>query len=755
MKHIFTLVLFLFLALKVSAQTDGITYQAVIIGPDVLELPGVDSEGNYLPSTNVAIRFTIFDSGNEVEFQEVQTTTTDEFGRINLIIGAVEHDNFEKISWDGTAKDLAVEIDFDGGSNFVDMSREQLTFVPYAYHRNITATGTLDVDDDTFLNRELTVGGPTNLNSTLSVNDGNATTLTGDLTVDGATNLNGTLDVNNKSTTNLSGALNVGIVTGAEDVDAPTILNGTLNVVGKTTVTDFEATGESTFNELIASNLKVNDTTSLNGGLSITSDSQIILTSTVHTGNITYDTNAPKEQVTGTDPGKSIGNYPLLVHGSTQGIAIKVNGSRRNGNNFVSFWDGDNPSDNTMWGRIEGEIEDEYGNNADYLFDQTSLEYDIYEAEIDRNFAIADAAIGALQVIKAATDFRGCFGLGGCLASPGPADIAFAAAEVISDGIQVGYAQDALNRARDYKVAYDTNKDSFVGVSYASGAGDYAEYLMRENQNERMTYGDIVGVKGGKISKNTINAERFMVVSFRPIVLGNMPQPNEEVNYEKVAFMGQVPVKVFGKVNIGDYIIPSGNHDGIGKAVAPSKITSNQVKNIVGIAWTESDNMLGFNLVNVAVGLNRNDNNIIVERLEQKIEVQAIEIQDLKEQITAIHDMLSNSGNTNSVGLKTSHQNHKEEEAGSKEHYDDRKYEIIDTDKGEIVYWEVTREDFEKGLKMAEEQMILDGVDTENNFLWKKLKNDPEYKERLLAQLKSKLDKQFHYHKEIDKKGGH
>ena len=220
MKHILTIGLFLLLTLKSFAQTDGISYQAIIIGPDDLELPGVDSQGNYLPTTTVSIRFTIFESGNQVEFQEIQTTTTDEFGRINLIIGAVEHDLFEKISWDGTAKDLKVEIDFEGGNSFVDMSREQLTFVPYAYHRNITATGTLDVDGDTFLNRELAVNGPTNLNSTLSVNDGNDTDLTGDLTVDGATNLNSTLDVNNQSATSLSGALNVGVATGLPDDDA-------------------------------------------------------------------------------------------------------------------------------------------------------------------------------------------------------------------------------------------------------------------------------------------------------------------------------------------------------------------------------------------------------------------------------------------------------------------------------------------------------------------------------------------------------
>ncbi|MCB0434312.1 MAG: hypothetical protein KDD18_15465, partial [Mangrovimonas sp.] len=197
MKNLLTSVLFFALTFQAIAQTDGITYQAVIIGPDALELPGVDSEGNYLPNATVAIRFTIYDSGNQIEFREVQIADTDEFGRINLLIGEANHDEFTHISWDGTPKDLEVEIDFDAGSNFETMSREKLTFLPYAYHRNITATGTLSVDDNTFLNGELQVEGPTNLNSTLDVNNQNATNLTGTLTVDGETNLNNAFSVNN------------------------------------------------------------------------------------------------------------------------------------------------------------------------------------------------------------------------------------------------------------------------------------------------------------------------------------------------------------------------------------------------------------------------------------------------------------------------------------------------------------------------------------------------------------------------------
>jgi len=68
-KSLLTVALLLLWAFISYGQTDGISYQAVIIGPDNFELPGVDSEGNYLPSATVVIRFTIFDSGNLLEFQ--------------------------------------------------------------------------------------------------------------------------------------------------------------------------------------------------------------------------------------------------------------------------------------------------------------------------------------------------------------------------------------------------------------------------------------------------------------------------------------------------------------------------------------------------------------------------------------------------------------------------------------------------------------------------------------------------------------
>jgi hypothetical protein len=754
MKNLQVVTLLLFISLMSFAQNDGITYQAVIIGPYALELPGVNSENNIFPNETVAIRFSIFDQNDVEIFQEIQITETDDFGRVNLLIGAVNNDAFTKISWDGNNKDLRVEIDFEGGSNFVNMSRNGLTFLPYAYHRNITATGTLKVDDDTFLNGQLTVALPTNLNSTLAVK--NATTLSGDLTTDGVTNLNNSLDVNNKSTTTLTGDLNVGEVTGNADNDAATILNGSLNVVGLTTVTDLKATGEADFNELNTNTLSVLESSSLMGVTSIAGTNTItgennigtMLDSTFVKGKLTIASNE-QIKITSTLIGSDIdiNSHPVLIEGGSQGLAIKVNQGRDNSTNFITFFD---TTRDEPWGRIEGEIPSQFTNNDDYNFDIRSLDYDVYDAELDLGWALVDVGILVVKVIATSTDFRPCVGFGVCAVSPGPTLIAQVIAEAVVVGLQVGFATDAKAKATANKDLYHANTKKNQGVTYASGAGDYAEYLLRADVNESMSYGDIVGVKGGAISKNVQDAERMMVVSYKPIVLGNMPQPNQEKDYEKVAFMGQVPVKVIGKVNIGDYIVPSGNNDGLGKAVASEKISIKNIKNIIGIAWEATERENGFKFINVAVGINNNDNNRILQKLEERVLKQDNELNQLKNILEETINrlvVLENKPNTDNLNNTISHN---DEDGHTGVSSDGRKY----VKENGMIYYEITDADIERGFSYAEKMMQESGFDTAIYSAWKKLKEDSSFKLNLSNSLKEKFEKQVHYHKEISKKSG-
>jgi hypothetical protein len=97
-----------------------------------------------------------------------------------------------------------------------------------------------------------------------------------------------------------------------------------------------------------------------------------------------------------------------------------------------------------------------------------------------------------------------------------------------------------------------------------------------------------------------------------------MPQPEEEYKYEKVAFRGQVPVFVTGAVNIGDYILPSQNNDGLAIAICPEEMRVQDFKHIIGVAWSSAD-YSPMNLVNVAIGINSNDLGDKLDELDQKV----------------------------------------------------------------------------------------------------------------------------------------
>ena len=139
-----------------------------------------------------------------------------------------------------------------------------------------------------------------------------------------------------------------------------------------------------------------------------------------------------------------------------------------------------------------------------------------------------------------------------------------------------------------------------IGVKFESRGADYAEYLYRLNKNEDIKGGDIVGVFAGKISKKTAGANRVMVVSSQPIVLGNWKGKNEGHLVHPVAFVGQVQTQVSGAVHAGDYIIPSGKGDGIGVAISPDNLKADQATKIVGQAW-ESSTKKGVHYINVAI----------------------------------------------------------------------------------------------------------------------------------------------------------
>jgi cytoskeletal protein CcmA (bactofilin family) len=536
---------------------------------------------------------------------------------INLMIGqgqltASSPSSFNQIYWDGN-KELQVEIDFGNGEGFVLFSTQELTYIPYVRHREIIATSTLDVDGITNLNNNLIVDGTTLLNDTLEVEG--ETQLNENLEVDGISDLNSDLNVLNQSPTYLSGDLTVdGLVAfdgplevgGDTQLYADLTVDGTTNLNGELYVNNGETTnlsgdlnvlGTSNFEDGTFENLTVNQTTDLLGTLDVDGTSTFDGTLNVNAssnlnGAVVIDADL---DFFGGDLIKQA--HPLRVKGSRQGIHIELSGASggtpNNSNNFVSF----SGANNTRYGRIEGQTTSELTNSFVFVWYAT-------QASLETAFQLAMVVVDLIGI------------------DDGDA--------AIVEGFEM---VDAIaNWAGQNLYALDN-----VGVSFSSGFGDYAEWLEKIDKSEMFSYGDIIGVDGGKISKNTKATDHYMVISQNPIVIGNMPEENYKNNYEKVAFMGQVPVKVLGKVSIGDYIIPSGFNDGIGRAINPKELDIVDYGKIVGVSWSESKGN-GMSLINLAVGINANDTSEILQKQNDEINLLKSELNSIIKYINSKDD---------------------------------------------------------------------------------------------------------------------
>lgn len=175
-----------------------------------------------------------------------------------------------------------------------------------------------------------------------------------------------------------------------------------------------------------------------------------------------------------------------------------------------------------------------------------------------------------------------------------------------------------------------------IGVEYSSGNGDYAEWLERSNVKEDISYGDIVGVKGGKITKDITGAEQIMAVSKQPIVLGNVPDQAKVKKGNNIAFMGQIPVKVTGPVRAGDYIVARNDVPGYGMAIHPADMKVEDYKLAVGRSW-DTNEKAGPKMVNTVVGVHNHDFLNIIAGLQQKA-------QQTDDRLKAIENMLQANG---------------------------------------------------------------------------------------------------------------
>ena len=754
--------LFVIVSLSAFAQTDGISYQAVILDPDPREIPGVDFKGGILPNATIVVRFTILDQNNNPEYQEVQTTKTDAFGMINLIIGEgdpadIGVGDFTLIDWDGNARSLQVEIDFDGsGSKYVDLNRQSLTFVPYAFHRNITATGNVTIDGTTDLNGVLTVQGPTDLNNSLEVTNGNPTILSGSLNVDSAAHLHHRLTVEGK--TFLNDSVHVAN-------QKPSYFTGNISVDGSSTFN-----GPAAFTSPVDfSSIEVNGASILNGQV------------TIHAN---MDTVGDQSEYYA---------YPLLVEASKQGIAIKVNDPRAIRNNYISFWD----SGDEMWGRIEGITLDELEDDPEYQTEHAVRITDIVINSIEAGLAIVGSGQAVVKLTAAATSSTACVGLGACVTAPIPSLIAESSSNLIVKIAAAVAIAGNLGLAIAEEIAFVHFSRENIGVSYQSGAGDYAEWLPKMDPSETFANGELVGVTNGMVTRNIWDAEKIMITSTRPIVLGNMPPAgDDENNYVKVAFIGQVSANVVGPVQPGDYILPSEIGSGFAKAVRPDQMKIRDYKKVAGVVWSVlAKASETISLVNVAVGINTNDLSDVVRKQEEALLTLQSQYNDLKRQSEATNTVLARlvPGYAEAIGIKDAPAKDAPAIATSEEHKkkDTKDKHFVEQSEEDVVYFSISREQVEAAIEMARErytEMLADDeikkfladnarsqvlksqqnnrkpnvsedhtitktiekqvmIPVEEHPFWTKIDSEPSYREEIIQFVMSKLEKAVHTHR--------
>ncbi|MDB5285025.1 MAG: hypothetical protein JWO06_4100 [Bacteroidota bacterium] len=135
MNHFKLLFLLAFVAFAFSAFSQSpelMNYQAVVR----------DNGGRPITSGTVSVRVTIRDTSvsGPVLFQEIQHPSPNQFGLVNLAIGAVAN-NLASVNWSTGAKFMQIELDPANGSNFSDMGTSQLLSVPYALYAANSAAG--------------------------------------------------------------------------------------------------------------------------------------------------------------------------------------------------------------------------------------------------------------------------------------------------------------------------------------------------------------------------------------------------------------------------------------------------------------------------------------------------------------------------------------------------------------------------------------------------------------------------------------
>ena len=127
MKKYYVILCLLLIYISGSAQsTNGFSYQAVVR----------DAGGHTIANKQVSLRISILqgDSLGTVVYSEEFSPTTNAFGLVNLNIGSSHPEEFKLINWSRRPYFIKVELDPEGGYNYILSGISQLLSVPYALY---------------------------------------------------------------------------------------------------------------------------------------------------------------------------------------------------------------------------------------------------------------------------------------------------------------------------------------------------------------------------------------------------------------------------------------------------------------------------------------------------------------------------------------------------------------------------------------------------------------------------------------------
>ncbi|HYX05458.1 MAG TPA: hypothetical protein VE912_01870 [Bacteroidales bacterium] len=130
MKNILLFLSVMLFSTTIFAQApESFNYQAVIR----------DQSGNPVVNKSVGFRISILQSSmtGSAIYTETHNASTNEQGLVTLRIGeGTSSDNFAAIDWSGDKYFIKVEVDPEGGSNYIPYGTSQLLSVPYSLEAN-------------------------------------------------------------------------------------------------------------------------------------------------------------------------------------------------------------------------------------------------------------------------------------------------------------------------------------------------------------------------------------------------------------------------------------------------------------------------------------------------------------------------------------------------------------------------------------------------------------------------------------------